>query len=72
MENNRAVWAVVGFIIGGVAGSGLIYLLLLLTNVFYRLLDKPLIPISWGQVLPLGIFIGLGIALNMLNNPFGD
>ena len=49
MENNRAVWAVVGFIIGGVAGSGLSYLLLLLTNVFSRLLDKPLIMITWGQ-----------------------
>ncbi len=72
MENNRAVWAVVGFIIGAVAGSGLSYLLLLLTNVFSRLLDKPLIRITWGQVLPLGILIGLALALNMLNTPFGD
>ena len=72
MENNRAVWAIVGFIIGAMAGSGLIYLLLLMTNVFYRLLDKPLIPITWGQVLPVGVLIGLALALNMLNHPFGD
>ncbi len=72
MENNRTVWAVVGFIIGAVAGSGLSYLLLLLTNVFNRLLDKPQIAINWGQVLPLGFLIGLAIALNLLNSPFGD
>lgn len=72
MRTNRTGWALFGFLVGLGLGSGFGYLALLLYNLVLRWLDKPSIAITWGQVLPLGILMGLGIAINMVNNIFGD
>jgi hypothetical protein len=72
MKNHRAVWALSGFLAGLITGSGMCYLFLRLYNLACPLLRTSPIVITWGVVLPLGILIGLALALNMLNSSLGD
>lgn len=67
MKDDRSLLAMAVFLVGAVAGSGLTYLLLWLTNIFYHLVNRPLIGITWLQVLPMGIIIGWVIANRVLN-----
>ena len=67
MENDRALLAMAVFLVGAVAGGGLSFLLLWLTNVFYHLVNRPPIGITWLEALPLGILVGLGIAFRVLD-----
>ena len=60
------------FLSGLAAGSALSYLCLLLFNLICRAIEKPPIMITWWQVLPLGIWIGISLAILTRQSPFGD
>ena len=72
MENKeRNVRALIGFVLGFFIGCGFSYLSLLLFN-WAPLAGKEPVEITFGGLLPTGIFMGLAMAATMWSNPFGD
>ena len=65
-------WFVFMFLAGFAAGSALSYICLLLFNLICRVFEKVPITITWWQVLPLGIWIGISFAILTRQSPFGD
>lgn len=72
MTSNRMGWAFFGFLVGTALGSGFGYLLLLFFDQVSRWLGKPVMAITWAQVLPIGVLIGISTAINMYRPPLGD
>jgi hypothetical protein len=65
-------WLMLMFLVGVAAGSALSYLCLLLFNLICRMIEKPPIAITWWQVLPMGIWVGISYAILTRQSPFGD
>jgi len=65
-------WLMIMFVVGASAGSALGYLCLLLFNLLLRTMEKSPITITWWQVLPFGIWIGISLVILMRQSPFGD
>ncbi len=72
MKHIKIKMAVIGFFVGFIVGCGLGFLGLKITNWFFIRLGKELIVNNWRSVIPAGIVIGLSMAINMANPPFGD
>jgi FtsH-binding integral membrane protein len=72
VDTQKIERAVLGFLVGGLIGSGLSYLGLLFFNWLSPRLGREPVEITAWSVLPLGLLIGLSIAINMANPPFGD
>jgi high-affinity nickel permease len=68
MRKDRLKMALVGFLAGLGIGSAIGVLLMLLVNLF----EKPVLHITWGNVLTFGVVLGLAMAIYMVHPPFGD
>ena len=71
-DKERAKLALFGFIIGFILGSGLNYLGLLLQNWLSQSTVLKPVEITFGNVLPFGIIMGLAMAAAMWSQIFGD
>jgi hypothetical protein len=72
MHNQTLERALIGFLVGGVMGYGFSYLFLFITNQISNWLGREPVQITWTSGLPLGILMGLAMAINMAHPPFGD
>jgi len=62
----------IGFLVGGVMGYGLSYLILFITNTLSEWLKREPAQVTWKSGLPLAILMVLAMAINMAHPPFGD
>jgi hypothetical protein len=60
------------FLAGVATGSALSYVCLLLFNLLLQAMEKSPMAITWWQVLPLGVWIGISLVILMRQSPFGD
>lgn len=72
MDKQKAERAVIGLLVGGLLGSSLSFLGLKLFNWLSSRLGREPVEITIWSLLPMGVLVGLSLAINMANPPFGD
>ncbi len=72
MRSNQLIRAVIGFLAGGFLGVGVSCVAMLLYNQILTWTGRAPVTITWTSVLPLGILVGVSMAINMTNRLFSD
>ncbi len=72
MRVNQLIRAVIGFLAGGFLGVGVSCVGMLLYNQLVVWTGHAPLAITWSSVLPLGILVGVSMAINMTNRLFHD
>ena len=72
MDGQRFERALIGFLVGGLAGAGMSYLFMWIFNKVSIWMGREPVQITWASVLPLAILFGLSMAINMAHPPLGD
>jgi hypothetical protein len=72
MSRVQLVRAVLAFLTGGLLGIGGSSVAMLIYNQVLVWTGREPVTITWASVLPLGILVGVSMAINMTNHLFGD
>lgn len=72
LDRDKIERVLIGLLIGFVAGCGIDYLGLVVFNWLCQWIDKEPVKVTFWSILPLGVLLGLSMAVNMINPPLGD